>query len=547
MSRHQHHRMKHAESDPVRLRSASPILRPYSTMQQSTLRHTPSEMPMRSTSRGEQVFRGWMKKKSEFWGKWNRRFVTLNDDGILEWSAEKSSSTTERIVHGSLSLKSFKFKMESSIDTQKYRLAFTNEKNNKTLKTYFFEPLTQADAHGWSKAISNVLSTIRKNSLTQMESRQSLKKIKVQDICRKRGLVLRENGNISCPIKKSIRSMFMGSSSAYKTVAMEFEVIRGVLLIYDIGDSKPLKRIVLKNAKVTSVHAPVEHAEEVPYWFQIMLWTIQTGKHDKHITLGMRDRIEAGHLRTLVTLACVSSAEFIGLDQLKNQVAIGSGATAEVYKADYLGAPVAVKRVHNADPYPDRRLSDSSNSLHRASKKSDHSEMSDSNSSGSTENLEALATEIQLLIRLRHPHVLNFIGLHCGGCKDKEGNKKAIQIDLVMDYYPLDLNGLLHNSKHLAKWNADVFANIVEGIASGMRYLHSEGLVHRDLKPHNIMLDSNLRAKIADFGLTKGSRKGHDDREEHVNRRHSAGSPDLVEGHFVTISGMGTYSLFSNE
>jgi len=259
----------------------------------------------------------------------------------------------------------------------------------------------------------------------------------------------------------------------------------------------------------------------------------------------MRDHINAGHLRTLITLACVSSAEFIGYDQLKNTVAVGSGATAEVYRADYLGAPVAVKRVLNADPYPDRRSSSDTFTLSESSNSSHESGMFSSNTSeGATENLEALAKEVQLLIRLRHPHVLNFIGLHCDGCKDENGKKQAIQIDLVMDYYPLDLNGLLHDPKNHMKWNANVFANIVEGIASGMRYLHSEGLVHRDLKPHNIMLDSNLRCKVADFGLTKGK-----DGTGKINRRHSVETPDSTEseGHYVTVSGMGMlpYKKFS--
>ena len=295
-----------------------------------------------------------------------------------------------------------------------------------------------------------------------------------------------------------------------------------------------------------TVKTPAEHATEVPYWFQINLVNAETQKQDRSLTIGMRDRISAGHLRTLITLACVSSAEFIGLAQLKNQVAIGSGATAEVYRADYLGASVAVKRVHNADPYPERRGTDSEGVLIGETSSSSGSLFSsDSDSEGSTANLEALATEIQLLIRLRHPHVLNFIGLHCDGCKDNDGKKQAIQIDLVMDYYPLDLNGMIHDTqKNDEKWNVGVFADIVEGIASGMRYLHSEGLVHRDLKPHNIMLDSNLRCKIADFGLTKGSKVS----SSKVNRRHSetAESPQF-DGHYVTVSGMGTPAYMAPE
>ena len=38
---------------------------------------------------------------------------------------------------------------------------------------------------------------------------------------------------------------------------------------------------------------------------------------------------------------------------------------------------------------------------------------------------------------------------------------------------------------------------------SGMSYLESHFLVHRDLAARNVLLDGNLRAKVADFGLTQ--------------------------------------------
>lgn len=39
-------------------------------------------------------------------------------------------------------------------------------------------------------------------------------------------------------------------------------------------------------------------------------------------------------------------------------------------------------------------------------------------------------------------------------------------------------------------------------ISNGMAYLHSKHVVHRDLKPENILIDSQNRAKVADFGLS---------------------------------------------
>ncbi len=57
-----------------------------------------------------------------------------------------------------------------------------------------------------------------------------------------------------------------------------------------------------------------------------------------------------------------------------------------------------------------------------------------------------------------------------------------------------------------------IYDNILESIHKkyalyqlliGTNYLHEMGLVHRDLKPSNILLDSNCRSKICDFGLAR--------------------------------------------
>ncbi|KAI5150780.1 CTD kinase subunit alpha [Enteropsectra breve] len=73
-------------------------------------------------------------------------------------------------------------------------------------------------------------------------------------------------------------------------------------------------------------------------------------------------------------------------------------------------------------------------------------------------------------------------------------------INLVMEYMPYDLCGLIAMGFTLTENHIWSFT---WQMLSALEYLHSKGVVHRDVKPSNMLLDENGVLKIADFGLSR--------------------------------------------
>lgn len=66
---------------------------------------------------------------------------------------------------------------------------------------------------------------------------------------------------------------------------------------------------------------------------------------------------------------------------------------------------------------------------------------------------------------------------------------------IIMNYYPYNLSTDILLSLDISKRD-----NITLGIAAGIKHMHSNGIVRNDLKPSNILLDSDFTPKICDFG-----------------------------------------------
>jgi serine/threonine protein kinase len=72
---------------------------------------------------------------------------------------------------------------------------------------------------------------------------------------------------------------------------------------------------------------------------------------------------------------------------------------------------------------------------------------------------------------------------------------------LVFEFVVSDLHGLI--VKPDFSMTPAIVKRLIRQILQGLDYCHSHRIMHRDLKPGNILVDSNLNVKLADFGLAR--------------------------------------------
>lgn len=170
---------------------------------------------------------------------------------------------------------------------------------------------------------------------------------------------------------------------------------------------------------------------------------------------------------------------------------LGVGSTGVVYRGTYKSIPVAIKCVR-------------------------------SNANNPT-NAERFRRELQLISRLSHPHIVDFVGVAWDDGNDPANvysSTSTVATPTVLLVTELMHGGTLRSalsalpSSPVGGLEVRSFLTVATHVARGLVYLHAEGFAHRDIKSANILLTHALLpnsnafppqacAKIADFGLSK--------------------------------------------
>ncbi|XP_021285720.1 probable serine/threonine-protein kinase At1g54610 [Herrania umbratica] len=115
------------------------------------------------------------------------------------------------------------------------------------------------------------------------------------------------------------------------------------------------------------------------------------------------------------------------------------------------------------------------------------------------ESVRFMAREILILRRLDHPNIIKLEGIIT--------SRMSCSIYLVFEYMEHDITGLL--SCPDIKFSESQIKCYMKQLLSGLDHCHSRGVMHRDIKGSNLLVNNEGILKMADFGLANFCASGH--------------------------------------
>uniref|UniRef100_A0ACD5W6N1 Uncharacterized protein n=1 Tax=Avena sativa TaxID=4498 RepID=A0ACD5W6N1_AVESA len=140
----------------------------------------------------------------------------------------------------------------------------------------------------------------------------------------------------------------------------------------------------------------------------------------------------------------------------------------------------------------------------------------------SRQGMKEFIAEVVSIGRLRHRNLVPLLGY----CRRKG------QLLLVYDYMSNgSLDQYLYCKDGRPSLNWEQRFHIIKGVAFGLFYLHEEWekiVIHRDVKPSNVLLDSEMNGRLGDFGLSRLYDHGTDPQTTHMVGTMGYLAPELV-------------------
>ncbi|WVZ67917.1 hypothetical protein U9M48_016931 [Paspalum notatum var. saurae] len=146
---------------------------------------------------------------------------------------------------------------------------------------------------------------------------------------------------------------------------------------------------------------------------------------------------------------------------------------------------------------------------------------------------EEFTNEVEIISLLRHRNLVPLRGCCIADHDADEGKQMFLVYDYMpkgsLDQYVFEDDGEARRRRPPLSWAHR--RTVILDVARGLEYLHygvKPGIYHRDIKATNILLDADMRACVADFGLARRSREGQSHLTTRVAGTHGYLSPEYA-------------------